>query len=216
MTNRAPDYPPGAVIAVYQRACRRRHEATSPSAAWLCVRDRCYSQVRGQRVGAAQGGCLSTLRLRAVCSRNGACYQREPQANWTSAGAKLTDPSHHRYGYLACTKNSRGPHLIHSWPACSRRFPLLMITICEIDRRHYYSEKSQNDFELNAHEDGPDGVPPGSGLYQRCLSSAHMREGSRRLQRRRGWESSGGGMNVVATGRGLTMAALASVPARLR
>ena len=42
-----------------------------------------------------------------------------------------------------------------------------------------------------------------------------MREGSREAADA-GGESSGGGMNVVATGRGLTMAALASVPARLR
>src|SRR5208283_4797117 len=35
LTKRAPVCPPGAVIAVYQRVCRCRHEATSPSAAWL-------------------------------------------------------------------------------------------------------------------------------------------------------------------------------------
>ena len=63
-----------AVLVVYQRVCRCRHEATSPSAACACllVRDRYDSRVRGQRVGAAQGGCLSALRFRAVRSRNGA------------------------------------------------------------------------------------------------------------------------------------------------
>lgn len=129
MMKRAPGYPPGAAIAVHQRVCRCRHEATSPSAAWLSCADRYDSQVRGQRVGAAQGGCLGTLRVRAVRSRKGACYQREPQADWTSACAKLTDPSQHRYDRLACTKNVRGPRLIHSGPACSQQFPLLIIAI---------------------------------------------------------------------------------------
>ncbi len=58
------------------------------------------------------------------------------------------------------------------------------------------------------------GVPPGpvciSAVY-RVLICAKAAETANA-----GGESSGGGMNVVATGYGLTVAALASVPSRLR